>query len=353
MTERDQPGPPDEDDEDDEAADQADAGAAVADSDAGANGVNETADNADPSGEADADHESGLTATDLTGQAEPESEGTPAAEPDAITQTESTAAFVLGALTPADAAATARKIAGSPALRSEVALLLPVADILMNIFQTQPTPGPGDTAIAVPAERPSGPRQAPTAAAVAPRRSAPGGGEAVAHRRAPALAGLSLSNVVMAVLALGAAIGILWALALTDRLASRDDEIAALKRQVGQLRQAVNASTFVLSPTENAEEGARGTVFYSLADQTVLIDVSGLPELEEDTVYQVWFQRSGSDAWEPGPTFRVNPQGEAVQRLAGETPTFNRIAVSQEPAQTSPEPTGPFLLQGTLSGGNG
>jgi hypothetical protein len=155
------------------------------------------------------------------------------------------------------------------------------------------------------------------------------------------------------VLAAIAAIGVLWALALSDRLATKDDEIAALQRQVTEFRDAANASAFSLTRTEDAPDDARGTVFFSLADSRVLIDVSGLPELDEDRVYQVWFQRTGDADWEPGPSFLVNEQGETVQRLPGETTSFIRIAVTEEPAPGSGEPTGPFLLEGQLAGANG
>ena len=53
------------------------------------------------------------------------------------------------------------------------------------------------------------------------------------------------------------------------------------------------------------------------------------------------------------PAFRVNRQGESIQRLAGDTPGFTRVAISREPAPGSPEPSGDFILEGTLAGGNG
>jgi hypothetical protein len=169
----------------------------------------------------------------------------------------------------------------------------------------------------------------------------------------PTIGGRNGSLILIAVLAAAAVIGLLWALSLNDRISTQNDEIDALKRQVAQFRQAANASTFVLAPSSDAPDGARGTVFYSLADSTVIIDVSGLAELDQDHVYQVWFQSAGSADWQPGPTFLVNAQGEAVQRLPGQTPTFTRIAISDEPAPGSSSPSTPLLLEGALAGGNG
>jgi anti-sigma-K factor RskA len=266
-------------------------------------------------------------------------------EPETLEWAQATGAFVLGVLPPDDAAAAAQEIARSATLRAEVATLLPVADILLSLYQTQPAPTATTAPVAAPPveRRPAEPA----------RRTVRPRAESIARPAMPSLGGIRPSSILIGFFALVAAVGVLWALSLNDRIATRDDEINALKRQVEQFRQAANASAFTLTPTASAPEGARGTVFYSLADLRVIIDVSGLPELDENRVYQVWFQRSGSNAWEPGPTFLVNQQGESVQRLPGETPSFARIAVSEEPAPGSAEPSGDFLLEGALSGGNG
>ena len=291
--------------------------------------------------------ENGVAATSTSAEADvsaPEPE--PEAEPETLAWAEATGAFVLGVLPPDDAAAAAQEYARSAVLRAEVATLLPVADILLNLYQTQPAPAASTAAapVATPVERAS---TEPTRRVETPRR------QPIARPAMPSLGGLRPSSILIGVFALIAAIGVLWALSLSDRIATKDDEITALRRQVDQFRQAANASAFTLTPTASAPEGARGTVFYSLADSRVIIDISGLPELDQDRVYQVWFQRSGSNAWEPGPTFLVNQQGESVQRLPGETPTFARIAVSEEPAPGSSEPSSDFLLEGALAGGNG
>jgi hypothetical protein len=218
----------------------------------------------------------------------------------------------------------------------------------MSLYQTQPAPAVEAPAAAALITQPV-PTSRETRAPVATR---PVTTPAAARRSSP-ISGIAPGHLLIGALAVIAALGVLGALALSDRIATRNDEIAALKRQIAELRQNANASTFPLSPTEEAPADARGTVFYSIADAKVLIDVTGLPELEEDRVYQVWFQHSGSTEWEPGPTFVVNADGDAVQRLAGETPTFIRMAVSEEPAPASTEPSGPFLLEGLLAGSNG
>ena len=241
-------------------------------------------------------------------------------------------------------------IARSRSLQKEVATLLPVADILLNLYQAQSAPASAAPAVTAPvADRPALDRTAP---AISRRTDRPRS-VTTARRTATGIGGLGPSSILIGVLALAAAVGFLWALALSDKVSTRNDEIAALKRQVTEFRQAANASAFSLTPSEDVAENARGTVFYSIADSKVLIDVTGLPELDEDRVYQVWFQRTGGGDWEPGPTFLVNEDGESVQRLPGETPTFIRIAISEEPAPGSAEPSGSFLLEGALAGANG
>ena len=274
-------------------------------------------------------------------------------EPESLQWAESTGAYVLGVLPPEDADAAGQEFRQSAALQAELATLLPVADILLNLYQTQPPAIPAAEPVAAPVA-PSPSRPSTERRAVEPERAAVRTRPTMSRRPARStLGGLNPSTVLIGVLAAVAAIGVLWALALSDRMATKDDEIDALQRQITEFRQAANASAFSLTRTEDAPEEARGTVFYSLADSRVLIDVSGLPDLDEDRVYQTWFQRTGDADWEPGPSFLVNEQGESVQRLPGDTTTFVRIAVSEEPAPGSGEPTGPFLLEGQLAGANG
>jgi hypothetical protein len=158
--------------------------------------------------------------------------------------------------------------------------------------------------------------------------------------------GTTAALIALAVLA---ALALLWALALLDRVSTRNDEIDALREQVAQLRGSANASAFTLTPASDEAPNARATIFASAVDRSVLIDVSGLPALEGDEVYQIWFQDSRSNEWVLGPAFGVNRQGESVQRLAGDVPGFSRVAISREPGPGSPEPTNPFLLEGTLT----
>jgi hypothetical protein len=62
--------------------------------------------------------------------------------------------------------------------------------------------------------------------------------------------------------------------------------------------------------------------------------ITGLPKLAPGRVYQLWFARTGA-APISGGVFGVDARGEALARA---------VAVTEEPAPGSPEPTGPHLL---------
>ena len=273
-------------------------------------------------------------------------------QPDELRWANSTGAFVLGALNPDDMRQAAAEYARSPATCVELGALLPVADILVRLYQSQPAAPPTEPGASVERARVIVPRSASRVAADDSLRPASRAETSASRSLASfSIRGLPLTNLLMAALAVLAAIAVLWALALTDRIGTRDDEISALNRQVAELR-AANASAYALYPTADGGT-AQGTVFYSPANSSVLLDITGLPALEEGRVYQVWFQRTQDAAWETGPIFVVNSAGESVQRLPGEGPTFSQIAISNEPEPGSNEPTGPFLVTGALAAADG
>ncbi|MDQ2682085.1 MAG: anti-sigma factor, partial [Chloroflexota bacterium] len=164
----------------------------------------------------------------------------------------------------------------------------------------------------------------------------------------PASQQRSTSPILLGALGVLATLGFLWALAQRDQLATRDTEIDALRTRVAELSVAGNANVFVLNPASEAGSGAKATIFYSPGDGTVLLDARGLPELEEDRVYQVWFAAAGTDAWRAGPIFTVNQSGDAVRRLPGDVTDFGRMAISDEPAPGSTDAPDEFLLLGEL-----
>lgn len=261
------------------------------------------------------------------------------------------AALALGVAPPVSEPDIRAAVTLSPTLQRELAVLLPVADILTSLYQ-QPTA----TSPATPAQgvvQPDPPRAATPARPARVTATATTPATTWRLSRPQTLGGLSTTTAAIVGLGVLAAVAVLWALAQIDRVTARDEEIAALRQQLTELQQAANATVFTLAPASDEAGDASGAIFSSLADRTILLDVAGLPELEDDQVYQVWFQRPDSDAWELGPAFQVNDDGAAVRRVAGDTTGFTRVAISAEPGPGGAEPSGEFLLEGELASVSG
>jgi hypothetical protein len=159
-----------------------------------------------------------------------------------------------------------------------------------------------------------------------------------------------LAAAVLAVVAVGA---ILWALALQGQIGDQNSEIDAQRDEIARLRSQANATAAILGPTADGPAGATGTLFFSLPQQSGVLVVRGLSALPEDQVYQLWFLEEGRAAPTPGPTFNANDQGEGAVTVAQDTPTFDAVALTIEPAGGSRAPTTPIILQGVLGGAAG
>jgi anti-sigma-K factor RskA len=75
--------------------------------------------------------------------------------------------------------------------------------------------------------------------------------------------------------------------------------------------------------------------------------------LPADQAYQLWYINEGDTAPKPGPTITVNEQGYGVADVASDTPNYDQLAVTVEPASGSQSPTLPIVLEGNLSGAAG
>ncbi|HRA48750.1 MAG TPA: anti-sigma factor, partial [Thermomicrobiales bacterium] len=257
-------------------------------------------------------------------------------------------AWVLGVLDPEDVPAATAAISASPQLQGDVAALQPVATILTGLYQTGTAPmaSPETTVTEAAAINPSAtPKPAKAVRERKPRTPT------VPHpsiKMSRAMPNLPLAKVGLGALAVAAVLAILWAFSLVDKVSTRNDEIHAQATEIASLKSVTNASAYTLYPT--AEGGtATGTLFYSPANGSALIDFIGLPALGDGQVFQLWFQEQGSNTWIPGPTFLAGSTGEAIQRLSGDAPTFAEVAISAEPSPGSTNPTGEFLLTGVLT----
>jgi Anti-sigma-K factor rskA, C-terminal len=87
---------------------------------------------------------------------------------------------------------------------------------------------------------------------------------------------------------------------------------------------------------------------YPTADaQRAQLAITGLPRLQPDRTYQLWFARPGRPT-ETGGAFRVDERGQALVPIVIPVPLdqVSAIAVTEEPMPASLRPTGQHLLDG-------
>ena len=288
-------------------------------------------------------------------------------------------AYALNALPAEERAAVAAEIAARPELQAELGQLLPVARLLQEgtrrpaestvdaipgaIPRTTTAVAGAPSAEALSGSAPSAPvspaaQQAPatrvrTASPVA-AHAQPRPERERSPRAARATPGLPIGTPrvpwlvagIAAVIALGAA---LWALALIDRLDTRDREITALQSQVGELRTGSSARVLVLAPTADGVAGSNGTVYYAPTEGRLILRIAGLPALGEERIYQLWYNDGGEESgWTAAAGFRVNPEGETLVSIPGDFTGIMRVAISSEPLPGNAEPTSSLLMEGTL-----
>lgn len=190
----------------------------------------------------------------------------------------------------------------------------------------------------------------PRAAQVAPRaRPSP--------MRIPAGIGSWPLSWVAASLATLVAVGaVLWALALVDRLDTRQREVDALQSELSELRARGDAAVVALAPVEGGPAEADGVAVVVPSEGAMIVRVTGIPPSADGRVYQVWFQDAAEGSGEQlvvGPVFRVGESGTALVELRAAAPDFTRLAISDEPSPGVDVPTGAFLLEGTVAAAEG
>ena len=94
--------------------------------------------------------------------------------------------------------------------------------------------------------------------------------------------------------------------------------------------------------------GARGQLLWNPLSRTGLLLATGLPPVPAGKAYELW----GIAGAEPVPAgvFIVNEGGLALFRLPAlpESKSFDKFAVTLEPAGGVPQPTGSMVLLGSL-----
>ncbi len=145
-----------------------------------------------------------------------------------------------------------------------------------------------------------------------------------------------------------------WNLIATrSQLRERQAEIGALQTQVAQREELIQ---FLSDPQVRLvnlaglppSTGARGQLLWNPLSRKGLLLATGLPQIPVDKAYELW-GIAGTEPVAAG-VFMVNERGLALFRLPTlpESKTFEKFAVTLEPAGGVPKPTGTMVLLGSL-----
>jgi anti-sigma-K factor RskA len=120
-----------------------------------------------------------------------------------------------------------------------------------------------------------------------------------------------------------------------------------LQREIGRTHSSAQANGRVFVLLGTGVPGASGRLVVAPGFQRAELDISGLPQLAANRIYQFWFARPGHQP-ESGGTFTVDSQGHAVASINVPVPLndVNAIAVTDEPAPGSLRPTTKHLVDG-------
>lgn len=109
---------------------------------------------------------------------------------------------------------------------------------------------------------------------------------------------------------------------------------------------ALTVKQISLKSFDTSSPGARGQAFLMQrgSDLQLVLQASGLPELQGEQAYQVWIVKSGNRL--NGGTFRVDPQGNGVLTFTFDVDNreFDTIGITLEPDPLGDKPRGKKVL---------
>lgn len=282
--------------------------------------------------------------------------------------------YLLDAATPDERAEFERAVEALPEVRAEAVQLAPAAAVLGKLYELTPDEAPEAYDLSVEpsaelrgrilasawAERAAPPaaeaieptapasQAAPPVRAIRPQGRVRGGApatEPIPIRR-KSLATPWMAAAALLVIAVG---GVLWALALQNKIDNQNREMRAQSTEIAQIRANANASAYTLAATGNGPAQAKGMLYYSQKDQQAVLVLNQLPMPSNNSVYQLWYI-SGSNAPSPGATFKPDANGEEMMATTPGITSFDTVALTMEPAGGSTKPTMPILLVGSTKG---
>lgn len=142
-------------------------------------------------------------------------------------------------------------------------------------------------------------------------------------------------------------------IAARNQLRELQAQIDALQTQVAQREELIQ---FLSDPQVRlvslaglpASPAARGHLLWNPLSRTGLLLVTALPKIPADKTYELW--GIAGDKPVPAGVFSVDKEGRALLRLSPlpEAKSFDKFAVTLEPAGGVPKPSGPMHLLGSL-----
>lgn len=172
----------------------------------------------------------------------------------------------------------------------------------------------------------------------------------VERPRAPRAAWLLASAASLVALGLGA--GLLSARLQRDaarrEAQSLQERMARLQSSFTALMAAPETRTTALAGLP-AAPAARGRVVWNTAQRRAVLLASGLQPASAGRAYEVWVIAGGAPV--PAGLFQVDARGQAVVEMpwVDEAARAATFAVTLEPEQGVPAPTGPMVLAGAVS----
>jgi anti-sigma-K factor RskA len=148
--------------------------------------------------------------------------------------------------------------------------------------------------------------------------------------------------------------GRLTAAALTAEVERVRQDLASARQRLARedaVPQLLARADSRVTPLDGlaAAPRARGRVVWSPGAREAVLVAAGLEPAPAGKAYEVWVIAQGAPV--PAGVFQVDAQGGAVVRLPAldETARAKTFAVTLEPAEGTPSPTGPMVLAGNVS----
>jgi hypothetical protein len=141
---------------------------------------------------------------------------------------------------------------------------------------------------------------------------------------------------------LGAAV-----ISLQGQISQQQARLDRLAQQQVALRQfMLNAQ---MQPVALKIDNPNATATLYASNNNVAMAVTGLPQLEGDSVYQCWWINSKTGEVKPGSAFKVDDNGAGIWAWARPSGVeYDQMAISQENQAGKTKPEGPVLITATF-----